>query len=139
MLVFMHWGKYNIFIIGFSGYQFFLYDAEKRFFYFLIWARVMIKSRVVVRNLFDGTDATDYFHFREGACNLSDSPDPYNLTCVECHLSNFTQMSHENAISRIYRGYHFRHATGVGEKQGKELGAYVFENHLREINMIPLD
>ncbi|MFO7720217.1 MAG: hypothetical protein R6W85_07240 [Gillisia sp.] len=39
----------------------------------------VIRSGVItdedVRNLFDGDDATDYFHFREGVCNLSDSPD----------------------------------------------------------------
>lgn len=58
---------------------------------------------------------------------------PYNLPEVERHLSNFTQMSYENAISRIYIGYHFRHAIEVGERQGKELGEYVFENNLREI------
>lgn len=27
-----------------------------------------------VRNLFDGDDANDYYHFREGACNMDDSP-----------------------------------------------------------------
>jgi len=41
----MHLGKYNIFIIGFSGYQLFLWDAEKRvFFNFLALAYVLGKN-----------------------------------------------------------------------------------------------
>lgn len=38
----------------------------------------VIRSGVItdeeVRNLFDGADANDYYHFREGACNMDDSP-----------------------------------------------------------------
>lgn len=61
---------------------------------------------------------------------------PYYLPGVERHLSSFSQMSFETAISRIYIGYHFRHAIEVGERQGKELGEYVFENNLRELKKI---
>ncbi|MCM8568638.1 vanadium-dependent haloperoxidase [Gramella jeungdoensis] len=58
---------------------------------------------------------------------------PYYLPGVERHLNSFSQMSYETAISRIYIGYHFRHAIEVGERQGKELGEYVFQNNLREL------
>lgn len=38
----------------------------------------VIRSGVItdedITNLFDGADATDYYHFREGACNMDDSP-----------------------------------------------------------------
>lgn len=61
---------------------------------------------------------------------------PYVLPGVERHVKTFTQMSYENAISRIYIGYHFRHAVEVGERQGKELGRYVFDNNLRELKKI---
>ena len=61
---------------------------------------------------------------------------PYALPGVERHVKTFTQMSYETAISRIYIGYHFRHAVEVGERQGKELGKYVFENNLRELKKI---
>ncbi|MFD2513367.1 vanadium-dependent haloperoxidase [Pontibacter locisalis] len=61
---------------------------------------------------------------------------PYYLPGVERHLSSFSQMGHENAISRIYIGYHFRHAVVVGERQGRELGDYVFENNLRELKKV---
>lgn len=39
----------------------------------------------------------------------------------------------ENSLSRIYIGYHFRHAVEVGEKTGYELADYVFENGLQAI------
>lgn len=61
---------------------------------------------------------------------------PYYLPGVERHLTSFSQMSYETAISRIYIGYHFRHAIEVGERQGKELGNYVFQNNLRELKKI---
>ena len=61
---------------------------------------------------------------------------PYYLPGVERHLSSFTQMGNENAISRIYIGYHFRKAVEVGERQGRELGEYVFENNLRELKKV---
>lgn len=61
---------------------------------------------------------------------------PYFVPGVERHLSSFSQMSYENAISRIYIGYHFRQAVEVGERQGLELGQYVFENNFRELKKI---
>lgn len=61
---------------------------------------------------------------------------PYNLPTAERHLSSFSQMSYENAISRIYIGFHFRHAVEVGEKQGKELGEYIFKNNLQELKKV---
>lgn len=61
---------------------------------------------------------------------------PYYLPGVERHLSSFSQMSYENAVSRIYIGYHFRNAVEVGERQGYAMGEYIFENNLREIKKI---
>src|SRR5690606_12516303 len=61
---------------------------------------------------------------------------PYYLPGVERSLTSFTQMSYENAISRIYIGYHFRNAVEVGERQGMALGEYVFENNLRELKKL---
>ncbi len=58
---------------------------------------------------------------------------PYYLPGVERTMTSFTQMGRENAISRIYIGYHFRKAVIEGEKMGHELGRYVFENSLREL------
>lgn len=61
---------------------------------------------------------------------------PYQLPGVERHLSSFSQMSFENAVSRIFIGYHFRKAVEVGESQGSELGDYVFMNNLRELKKV---
>lgn len=73
--------------------------------------------------------------FNSDQLNL-DLISPYYSPGVQRHVKTFTQMSYENAISRIYIGYHFRHAIEVGERQGKELGEYVFDNNLREIKKI---
>ncbi len=39
----------------------------------------------------------------------------------------------ENALSRIYVGFHFRHAVDVGLSQGREVGDYVALNALRRL------
>ena len=57
---------------------------------------------------------------------------PYYLPGVERTLTSFTQIGRENALSRIYIGYHFRKAVEEGEKMGRQLGAYVFDNSLQE-------
>ena len=57
---------------------------------------------------------------------------PYYLPGVERTLTSFTQIGSENALSRIYIGYHFRKAVEEGEKMGHQLGAYVFENSLQK-------
>lgn len=62
---------------------------------------------------------------------------PYYLPGVERHMSSFSQIAHEKGEYGIYIGYDFRHAIEVGERQGRELGAYVFQNNLRELKKIP--
>jgi len=74
-------------------------------------------------------------YFKSDHTNLN-LTSPYNLPGVERPITSFSQMSYETAISRIYIGYHFRHAVEVGERQGKELGEYIFENNLRELKKI---
>ena len=58
---------------------------------------------------------------------------PYYLPGVERNMTSFTQLGRENAISRIYIGYHFRKAVMEGEKMGHELGGYIFDNSLKEL------
>ena len=74
-----------------------------------------------------------YFHSDHTDLDLSS---PYYLPEVTRHISSFSQMARENAESRIYIGYHFRRAVEVGEKQGRELGEYVFMNNLRELKKL---
>jgi hypothetical protein len=48
---------------------------------------------------------------------------------------NFTSLSQaatENTLSRIYIGYHFRKSCTEGEKQGRSIGKWIFDNHLKE-------
>jgi hypothetical protein len=71
-------------------------------------------------------------YFKSDQTNLT-LTSPYYLAGIEREYSTFTQMAYDNAISRIYIGYHFRHAVEVGLRQGRELGNYVFENNLREL------
>lgn len=58
---------------------------------------------------------------------------PYYLPGVERKMTSFTQIGHENALSRIYIGYHFRKAVEEGEMMGRQLGAYIYKNSLPEI------
>lgn len=58
---------------------------------------------------------------------------PYNLPGVERQMSSFSQIAHEKGVYGIFIGYDFRQGVEVGEKNGRELGAYLFENALREI------
>jgi hypothetical protein len=57
----------------------------------------------------------------------------YKLPDVTRSYKSFSEFSSELAVSRIYIGYHFRNDIEQGEKKGKELGKYVFENNLREL------
>lgn len=47
-------------------------------------------------------------------------------------LTSFSQAARENALSRIYVGYHFRNACLKGEEQGKQIGKYIFDHYLGE-------
>jgi hypothetical protein len=58
---------------------------------------------------------------------------PYYLPGVERTYTSFTQIGHENALSRIYIGYHFRKAVEEGEKMGRQLGAYIYTSSLKEL------
>jgi hypothetical protein len=47
-------------------------------------------------------------------------------------FASVAQAARENADSRVFVGYHFRHATDVGLEQGRRVGRYVARNALRE-------
>ena len=46
-------------------------------------------------------------------------------------FTSLYQAARENALSRIYVGYHFRHAIDEGESQGFKVGGYVFSHALK--------
>jgi hypothetical protein len=68
---------------------------------------------------------TDFFGTNVGFSATSSS-----LPNVTRHFNNFTQAAHENALSRIYVGFHFRNAINKGEAQGYLVGDYVFNHAL---------
>jgi hypothetical protein len=53
-----------------------------------------------------------------------------SLAGVSRTFSSVAEAAEENAASRVYIGYHFRHATKVGVRQGRAVGNYVVTNTL---------
>jgi len=49
-------------------------------------------------------------------------------------FTSFTQAAKENANSRIYIGFHFRHATVEGLKLGRKVGQVAFNHYLRPVH-----
>lgn len=48
-------------------------------------------------------------------------------------FARFSQAAQENANSRVYIGFHFRHATKVGIKLGRKVGKLTFSHFLRPV------
>ncbi|MCG9970926.1 vanadium-dependent haloperoxidase [Christiangramia crocea] len=71
-----------------------------------------------------------YFHSDVANFNVSS---PYYLPGVERYMDTFSEMASEKSIFGVYAGYDFRQGAEVGERHGRELGKYIFENNLREI------
>jgi hypothetical protein len=57
-----------------------------------------------------------------------------SLPSVTRTFSSVASAAEENALSRIYIGYHFRHATKVGVAQGRAVGNYIVDHALRPLN-----
>jgi len=49
-------------------------------------------------------------------------------------FTSFSQAAAENANSRIYIGFHFRHATVEGLKLGGKVGQVTFNHYLRPVH-----
>jgi len=62
------------------------------------------------------------------------SVDQTNLTLpgITRHYFSIAQASRENALARIFAGHYFRNACIKGEKQGQDIGQYVFNHSFRE-------
>ena len=57
-----------------------------------------------------------------------------SLPGVTRTFSDPAAAARENAVSRVYVGYHFRRATEAGLEQGREVGTFVVQNALRPIH-----
>lgn len=67
-----------------------------------------------------------------GKDDISFTQNSTSLPGVTRTLSGFSQAAMENALSRVYVGFHFRNACMKGVEQGYQVGGYVFKNFLRE-------
>jgi hypothetical protein len=56
-----------------------------------------------------------------------------SLPGVSRSFKNADEAAKENALSRIYIGYHFRLATEAGLDQGEKVGEYVAKHSLRQL------
>jgi hypothetical protein len=57
-----------------------------------------------------------------------------SLPGVTRRFASVAEAARENAVSRIYIGYHFRHATAIGLAQGRAVGDYVAAHALRPLH-----
>ena len=48
-------------------------------------------------------------------------------------FTSFSQAAQENGNSRVYIGFHFRHAVTVGIKLGRKVGKVAFNHFLRPV------
>ncbi len=66
------------------------------------------------------------YYFKTDNLKFSTVSDTY--PGVTRSFNSFSQAAKENSDSRVYIGYHFRHATIIGEEVGKKVGRYVVTN-----------
>jgi hypothetical protein len=64
--------------------------------------------------------------------NIGFSTTSNSLPSVTRNFSGLSAAARENALSRIYIGYHFRKACIEGEAQGKNIGKWVYDHYLGE-------
>lgn len=69
-----------------------------------------------------------FFGSDEISINLSSA----TLPETKLHYSSLSQAADDNSVSKIYCGWYFRKAVVDGEKMGREIGNYVFNNHFAE-------
>jgi hypothetical protein len=50
------------------------------------------------------------------------------------HFRSFSQAAHENALSRIYIGFHFRDAVETGVRHGRKIGNAAVSHFMRPVN-----
>lgn len=67
-----------------------------------------------------------------GTDNIPFDATSLTLPGVTRHYNSFSQAAIENALSRVYVGYHFRNACTKGVEQGHKIGKYIFDNYLKE-------
>jgi hypothetical protein len=84
-----------------------------------------------VLRLFFKTDAMSF-----SACSFTL---PVGQTCSDAsptlrHFTSFSQAADENAVSRIYVGFHFRDAVETGTKHGEKIADQAVAHFLRPLH-----
>ena len=64
--------------------------------------------------------------------NIAVSQTSTSLPGIVRNYTSIKKAMRDNCMSRVYVGYHFRKGVMEGEKQGVNLGHYVFENSFKE-------
>jgi len=68
-----------------------------------------------------------------GTDNKSYTVGSYTSPGTERSYTSFSQLATDMALSRIYVGHNFRNDNIAGDKMGREVAKFVFENNLREL------
>ena len=77
-----------------------------------------------------------YFHTDKMTFSLCSFTLPAGQTCSDPsptlrHFTSFSQAMEENAVSRIYVGFHFRDAVETGMKHGAKIGTWTVNRLMR--------
>ena len=80
-----------------------------------------------------------FFHTDKMSFSLCSFTLPAGETCSDGSptlrgFTSFSQASDENAVSRIYVGFHFRNAVETGVKHGEKIGQWAVEHFLRPVH-----
>lgn len=67
-----------------------------------------------------------------GTDNISFDETSSSLPNITRHYNSFSGAALDNALSRVYVGYHFRNACMKGLEQGKKIGKFIFDHQLKE-------
>jgi hypothetical protein len=65
---------------------------------------------------------TDEVSFQDCGATLPEGSTCYDSKPVLRSYTSFTQAADENAVSRVYVGFHFRSATVAGTAYGRKIG-----------------
>jgi hypothetical protein len=79
---------------------------------------------------------TRFFHTDRMTFSLCSFTLPTGQMCSDAsptlrHFSRFSQAAKENAVSRIYVGFHFRDAVVTGTRHGEKIGNWTVNNAMR--------